>query len=224
MLHRTAYVIVYLFMLSEGCPAPALAMTQARNAYTRACIYVLSQASPPTALAVTAVSNACSQCYSALPASPCACVRCHTAAPPPLWLLHNGCHTAAAVIELQLSVRSTRVNGHVEHHVAHDNGRLRPLLRGVRRHSHRCQLGSTHLAGVPAAAACSLSRSGGSASYKRQLSCHHMVLALRLHGEHTDRLSEVSMSLWIRLCNHMYIHTYIPKESQQAKPHGGTLE
>ena len=26
---------------------------------------------------------------------------------------------------------------------------------------------------------------------------------------HRSRLSEVSMSLWIRLCNHTYIHTYI---------------
>ena len=44
---------------------------------------------PPSAPAVTVASNACSQCHPALAASLCACVCCHTAAPPLLWLWHK---------------------------------------------------------------------------------------------------------------------------------------
>ena len=89
MLHSSACITVCLYMLSQGCPTPALPLTQASNACTRACMCVESQASPPTALAVTVASNACSQCHPALPASLCGCVCWHTPAPPLLWLWHK---------------------------------------------------------------------------------------------------------------------------------------
>ena len=45
-----------------------------------------------------------------------------------------------------------------------------------------------------------------------QLGCDrgwHQHVPLRVQSVPVNRLSEVSMSLWIRLCNHTYIHTYI---------------
>ena len=54
-----------------------------------------------------------------------------------------------------------------------------------------------------------------------QLGCDrglHQHVPLRVES----RLSEVSMSLWIRLCNHSYIHTYMHTHIHQravAGPH-----